>query len=81
MMYNDKRQVPFEDEMNRSGRTHTSSIWNIKIDISYKVTYEVIKGSNFIIIITINYFNYSPLIISSPFLLLEMLMQLTNRMT
>ena len=37
MMYNDKVQDPFEDGMNRSGRTHTPSIWNIKIAISYKV--------------------------------------------
>ena len=26
MMYNNKGQIPFEDEMNRSGRTHTSQI-------------------------------------------------------
>ena len=32
-MYNDKRQVPFEDEMNQFGRTHTSSKRVMKIDI------------------------------------------------
>ena len=34
MMYNDNVQVPFEDEMNRSGRTHTSPIRNVQIAIS-----------------------------------------------
>ena len=37
MVYNDKIQVPFEDEMNRCGRTHTSPIKNVKIAIVYKV--------------------------------------------
>ena len=37
MTYNDRIQVPFEDGMNRSGRTHTSPIWNIEIAISYTV--------------------------------------------
>ena len=33
MMYNNKGKVLIEDEMNWSGRTHTSSISNVKIAI------------------------------------------------
>ena len=43
MVYNHKRQVPFEGEMNRFDRTHTSPIWNVKIAISYKVLRRFVK--------------------------------------
>ena len=36
MIYNNKRQIPFEDEKNRFGGMHTSPIRKFKITISYK---------------------------------------------
>ena len=44
MMNNDKRQSPFEDGINRSGRTQTSSISNVKIALYYKVLGQVPKN-------------------------------------
>ena len=37
MMYNENISVPFKDEINWFGRTHTLAIWNVKIALSYKV--------------------------------------------
>ena len=37
MMYDDKTQIPLKDGINQSDRIHTSSIWNVRITISYKV--------------------------------------------
>ena len=46
MMHNHKRQVPFEDGMNRFGRTHTSPIWNVEIAIFLtKCSGEFVKTS------------------------------------
>ena len=36
MMYNNKRQIPFNDEINRFKKTHISPIQNVKIVISHK---------------------------------------------
>ena len=37
MMYNENISVPFKDEINWFGRTHTLAIWDVKIVLSYKV--------------------------------------------
>ena len=37
MIYNENISVPFKDEINWFGRTHTLAIWDVKIVLSYKV--------------------------------------------
>ena len=37
MMYKENISVPFKDEINWFGRTHTLAIWDVKIVLSYKV--------------------------------------------
>jgi len=37
MVYDNNEQVPFEDVMNRFGRMHTLSIWNVEMLFYYLV--------------------------------------------